>query len=91
MRDTFETKKRPNTFGNKEGVLYYNIPLRGAKDVSHDPENLDIQQSYYNIIDHSENLGNVFKIMAKEADKGVLLFIVQLGKIGRGLLLLFCL
>lgn len=45
LRDVFETKKNPNAFENQNRVIYYNIPLRGDVDISHDPENIDIQES----------------------------------------------
>lgn len=85
LRDTFETKKKPNTFENVNGVAYYNIQLRGDDDVSHDPNDIDMQQMYYDLIDNSANMGLIFKTMAKEADKGIIAYHCTAGKDRAGL------
>jgi len=85
LRDTFETKKKPNAFENETGVAYYNIQLRGDEDVVADPSNIDMQLMYYDLIDNSKNMGLIFKTMAKDADKGIIAFHCTAGKDRAGL------
>ncbi len=86
LRDSFETKKKPNSFENVEGVTYYNIQLRGSENLSPDPSNIDMLQGYYDMINSSANIATIFKTIAKEADNGIIAFHCTAGKDRAGLI-----
>ena len=84
LRTDLEISRKPNDFENIDWVNYINIPLATEEQLKIDGKDFTLRDFYIDLLNKSENFGNLFNYMAENPD-GVILFHCTAGKDRAGL------